>query len=487
MTQKTYQHVVNKRKSLFFLVLIMMFSTVSNFFTTQVFASSDQIKKEKVTFTSGSGEYKETLNGTVLIPNQSGPRPAIVLVHGSGEGKQEKLKKEADVFVKAGFITLIYDKRTKGYSKTKRSYSLLAKDALAAVSLLQSRSDVNRKKVGLWGLSEGGWVAPLAASKSDQVAFVITIGGAGIKPIQQQTWYLENRMDHQGVKSQSMIQSVIRNGAGFAISAGMFPEANYDPIPVLKNLKQPLLALWGSKDRLVPPLESSLVMNKYLKSNGDHPYTLQFIEGADHGGYNNDDDGFNSLDTLAPGYKAAMTSWLKQVIQGNPPHSQIMGQAPQQERSAPIDVTELYWYDSFGLHLGMIIIFLITFIGYYLAGLFRKTKGTVVIPASIRRFAPALAFTGLISTLGFTMFLLSIWMNGGKNVGLVISGQPLYWFLIQLFAVTTCVLILLLAISWWKARQALGGTHRIRLTLLLIGGVLFIPWALYWQLLNLFL
>ncbi|MGH3388269.1 MAG: alpha/beta hydrolase family protein, partial [Actinomadura sp.] len=113
-----------------------------------------------------------TLHGTVLAPEKAAPRrPGVVLVTGSGSGvPREHLLTEATEFARRGLAVLIYDKRSVGYTTFRRSYSELADDALAALRTLRAQPGVDPTKVGLWGLSEGGWVVPLAASRSADVA-----------------------------------------------------------------------------------------------------------------------------------------------------------------------------------------------------------------------------------------------------------------------------------------------------------------------------
>src|ERR687897_587767 len=95
----------------------------------------------------------------------SGSRAAMALIHGSGPGPRELRRADAEAFAREGIVTLIYDKRTEGYSESglgERSYELLAQDALAAVRALRAHPEGDPGAVGLWGRSEGGWVGPLA-------------------------------------------------------------------------------------------------------------------------------------------------------------------------------------------------------------------------------------------------------------------------------------------------------------------------------------
>ncbi|MEV0105319.1 hypothetical protein AB0H42_03130 [Nocardia sp. NPDC050799] len=126
-----------------------------------------------------------TTTGTVHAPAGATGRPGVVLVHGSGDGRSAHYDLTADAFARAGIVALSYGKRTEGYTPAHRDYSLLADDALAGLAALRSRPEVDPARVGLWGLSEGGWVAPLAASRSADAACLITIGANSGPPAAQ--------------------------------------------------------------------------------------------------------------------------------------------------------------------------------------------------------------------------------------------------------------------------------------------------------------
>src|SRR5262249_31118792 len=135
-------------------------------------------KQEEVSFQNG--EVK--LAGTLLTPLKKGRRPAVVFFHGSGPQTRESyLRFFADLFARRGVVALIYDKRGTGAStgevwyRTGDRFDVLAADALSGVRFLLSRPEVDPKKIGLWGLSQGGWLAPLAASRSKDIAFLIVV------------------------------------------------------------------------------------------------------------------------------------------------------------------------------------------------------------------------------------------------------------------------------------------------------------------------
>jgi hypothetical protein len=112
------------------------------------------------------------LAGTLCIPRAPGRHPAVVLLQGSGgETRWGTNRFIADRFARAGIAALVYDKRGSGASTgdwKMSSYDDLANDAIAGIDLLASRPDIDAKRIGLHGHSEGGIIAPIAVSCSFQ-------------------------------------------------------------------------------------------------------------------------------------------------------------------------------------------------------------------------------------------------------------------------------------------------------------------------------
>ena len=153
--------------------------------------------EEEVSFQSGG----VTLTGTLRMPLTKVRRPAIFLLQGSGPVARDGEWFYADHFARQGIATLVYDKRGTGHSGGDyRDESLAdeAADALAGVHYLQRRTDVDARRVGLYGRSHGGIVIPLAASRSSDVAFIVNVSGAGVPPYQQVTYQAEAQMRRDG-------------------------------------------------------------------------------------------------------------------------------------------------------------------------------------------------------------------------------------------------------------------------------------------------
>lgn len=141
---------------------------------------------EEVTFQNTTDNV--TLAGTFTKPNTPNKHPAIILIAGMGPKDRDAtmaghkpLFVLADYFTRAGIAVLRYDKRGVGSSTGTFSLDVtsndLAHDVAAAVAYLQKRPDVDATKIGLLGWSEGGLIAPLVATTTPSIAFVVLMAG----------------------------------------------------------------------------------------------------------------------------------------------------------------------------------------------------------------------------------------------------------------------------------------------------------------------
>lgn len=158
-------------------------------------SSPEVYTEEEVSYKSGDIK----LSGTLIYPkNSSPPHTAVVFIHGSGKMTRETMRNRAYMLVKNGFAALIYDRRGRGKSEGSPEQilpmNILAGDALAGVEFLKTRNDINKEQIGLFGLSQGGWVAPLCTSVSKDVAFIITVSAPGITPDEQNEYVVKKHV-----------------------------------------------------------------------------------------------------------------------------------------------------------------------------------------------------------------------------------------------------------------------------------------------------
>ncbi len=146
----------------------------------------------------------EQLTARLDLPEGPGPHPAIVLLHGSGSDAGTEYLYNGDFFVAHGIAALVYDKRGTGRSGGAYTfdYQQLARDAVAAVRLLRARPEIDPGRIGLAGYSQGGWVAPLAASLSDDVKFVLVSYGMIESAVEEARLETRNLLRKRGVAEE---------------------------------------------------------------------------------------------------------------------------------------------------------------------------------------------------------------------------------------------------------------------------------------------
>jgi dienelactone hydrolase len=263
------------------------------------------------------------LSGSLFIPHGDGLHPAIVMLHGSGpETRWGANRFWADYFGRKGIATLIYDKRGSGKStgdwKTA-DFSVLASDALAAVGFLQQQAGIDPKKVGIHGHSQGASIAPLIASQSKSVAFVLADAANGVPMWQSEIFGQQAYLRELGLNGNDLVNAeqfveravqVERTGSGrealirehtAALQSGaawaketappeedsyfwkFFPMiANYNPADYWRHVTVPVLIVEAGKDERVPVDSSIAAIQQALKEGRNSDYTIVVFPTAPH-------------------------------------------------------------------------------------------------------------------------------------------------------------------------------------------------------------
>jgi dienelactone hydrolase len=227
------------------------------------------------TFPSGDIRLAYTLD----LPTGTGPFPAVVMGHGSGQATRHQMGSLAGRLVDAGFAVLRYDKRGVGDSggvyegagvaNSERVFPILAGDMLAGVEFLETRGDVDPARIGLFGVSQAGWIIPLAASRSSDVKFMILVVGPTVSVGVEN--YYSNLVEFS--PSASLDDAYTRS----RVYSGPH---GYDPRSTLESLSTPGLWLLGGADRSIPtPLTVEVL--QALQDSG-RPYRWIVYPDADH-------------------------------------------------------------------------------------------------------------------------------------------------------------------------------------------------------------
>jgi pimeloyl-ACP methyl ester carboxylesterase len=217
--------------------------------------------------------------GTLFLPPGEGPYPAVVWVHASGPATRLGRKAPSvKALAGAGIAMLSYDKRGTGESEGKccpgdhGHFNLLAADVAGAVAALRRRPEIDRGKVGLLGVSQAGWVAPLAAVRSGHVAFLAMVD-APVVPYSVESLYSHLTGEEGGgePKPAAEIQRKLDE----------HKPSGVDPAVSLRKLDIPALYLYGSADLSQPTARDIVVLDR-LKAQGKD-FTYVVYPGANHG------------------------------------------------------------------------------------------------------------------------------------------------------------------------------------------------------------
>ena len=206
-----------------------------------------------------------SLGGLLFVPEGDGPFPAAVVIHGSGTSIRDNgwyltLTKHLQ---DSGIVVLLPDKRgsekSEGDWRTS-SFEDLATDTLAAIDYLRTQDAIPLSGIGVIGMSQGGWIAPLVASQDDDLAFLVSMVGSVVTP-REQLLYEENYNIRQVGFLPGISNALAYVGSAYVRNFAQ-PElyeliVDYDPLPYWSELSIDSLALFGANDTNVPSAESA--------------------------------------------------------------------------------------------------------------------------------------------------------------------------------------------------------------------------------------
>jgi pimeloyl-ACP methyl ester carboxylesterase len=322
-----------------------------------MFARRIPIRQEEVTFKNGD----VTLAGTLVTPASKGKHPALVFTHGGGPQLREVYWGLGYLYAARGFVVLSYDKRGAGKSTGNwraASFEDLADDAVAAAKFLQSRPDVAPKQIGFTGQSQGGWIAPLAASRFPDAAFAIALSGGGLSPAETELFDSEYELTQAGftpnevnaaLTFQRLKNQIIASPDSPASDAkwdeyaklrltakdqkwfrqpgidvfgpekrddGFWPYMrkfySYDPAPTLRASKAPLLAIFGELDTPEGVKANVRAIKQIMDQAGRKDYIVKVYPNGRHNLMEVPPDNpkeYVRLKRFPPGFFETMVDW----------------------------------------------------------------------------------------------------------------------------------------------------------------------------------
>jgi alpha-beta hydrolase superfamily lysophospholipase len=300
------------------------------------------------------------LVGTVYLPSTGDHLPAVVALHSAGAATRESAlyRHLSEGLTALGFAVLIYDRRGSGQSSEgleSADYETLADDAIAGQHALAKLPRIDSSKIGFWGLSQGGWLAVLAAGRSADAAFAISISAPLVTAEEQMQFATSNLLALRGY-SEADVREMLEtrkawigylrgtNSRTAAIAAltkaqskpwfalTYLPNASElsndqvirrkmddDPVAAVSKVKVPLLFLYGGADPWVPVAKSI----QRLKELGSQRHNIEsgIIANASHEmmfpikeTMQVDNDTNRNDAPQAPAYFMLLGSWLSRHV-----------------------------------------------------------------------------------------------------------------------------------------------------------------------------
>lgn len=310
------------------------------------------------------------LAGRLLEPGGSPDpkRPLVVMVHGS-----EKTAALGDVYALAlaaqGVDVFVYDKRGTGASEGDytQNFELLADDAAAALKQARTMAAGRSGRSGYFGGSQGGWVAPLAATRSP-ADFVAVGFGLVASPIEEDREQMRaeaeaahlppraiDQIDRLSRATATLVSSHFERGyealAAIKREIGAAPWAakiegeysgemlrmretdlrrigrarfdnreliwDYDAVATLRELKVPLLWILAGEDREAPIATTRRALSGLIDAG--KPIDLYLFPDTDHGifEFTTNADGSRTITRIADGYLRLLGDWIKRDAKGS--------------------------------------------------------------------------------------------------------------------------------------------------------------------------
>jgi uncharacterized protein len=283
-------------------------------------------------------EFRASRDGIALAVTYSpAGDKALIALHGAGHGTRDFFLYEHlhDVLPSAGIGVVTFDRRGEGGSTGDASrgrFRLQVEDALAV------REAIDVDRVGMWGLSQGGWIAPLSAAESERVAFVVGVASTGVTPSAQMMYATEQQLRLAGysdevvarvldlrrrfedsVHDRPVDEEALRADLLAALEADWFgqlwlpptlldeegkrlwiEEMDFDPEPVFARVGVPALLFFGERDSWSPVQPS---VDTWRRARGDD-VDIVVVAMAEH-------DMTLPDGAIAPEYERTLVDWLK--------------------------------------------------------------------------------------------------------------------------------------------------------------------------------
>jgi uncharacterized protein len=443
---------------------------------------------------------------SLLLPGSEAPAPAVVFVHGAGRQTREPYREAAEFFASQGIAALIYDKRGVGQSggayESREPYENLVKDALAAVAFLKQRREIAASPIGIWGLSQGAYISAAAASRSEDIRFIIVVGADVADGMM--TYYRDNLFRKYGLsetlrdvaEKAQLAQDTLPHNLRDESLLSSFAPRSYPPPdeyvhPAWSRVEQPVLAMWGQLDQHVPVGESVAGLKNSLAHARNEKWTMIIVPRAKHSlGISETGAIQEKWRGYPPGALKTMTDWAWRAIDQPSEFDKMKQEGVAEVKgvlSKLVRYEKLRWYGNGTVQAALTLLFFISFLANAIAGVrygssrlfHRQPSAALQAPDTVLNLKRALCALNLLILVAMSIAVPLVLDQMHPSCPAALMYLPL------LGTVSTLATVGLLIVLARKSRDpSWTVARRIRGSLDVLCLILFVPYQFYWNLIG---
>ena len=274
-------------------------------------------KTEEITFQKDSFH----IVGELKIPEEGIKHPLVIMVHGDGPAYGSYFTKIKETILGAGYATLMWDKpgfgKSKGQLSEKKLQEERAEILIEAINQMKNRPEIDGNLIGVWGISQAGYVIPRALTKTEDISFMIMVGCPGENGINQTGYLIGRQLQFEGLPEKDakkfenhfiqlfyaktfeqyinhakpLYDNPIQKELGFV--SALWDKENwkphksdeqgfFDPLTVMETVTIPALVFFGEKDSQVDPIQGLEAYKIALEKAGNKNFRIELIPNGNH-------------------------------------------------------------------------------------------------------------------------------------------------------------------------------------------------------------
>jgi dipeptidyl aminopeptidase/acylaminoacyl peptidase len=293
---------------------------------------------EEIQFQSGDFQVV----GDLRMPTEGGSHPAIIMVHGSGIASRNgavPFSPMIEIFLRNGYAVFSWDKPGSGVSigefEEGKTITQRAEILADGIDVLVNHPQIDENRIGLWGISQAGWVMPKALDLTDYVAFMIVVSGGGEDSIEQMAFQIARQVLATGASEEDVAQ--VEQYGAIALKASIYSEyaaameilieiealhevmdldlategdwqpwprdidAFFDPMEIIQRTTIPMLIFFGAQDVNIDPVQGAEAYEAALTAAGNPNYQIVVLPDSAH------------VFTNVASYQDIMEEWLQDL------------------------------------------------------------------------------------------------------------------------------------------------------------------------------